>query len=132
MLAELEAAPPAPGPPDGIVPQAFDPDREARAFHAAREEALPDHWDHGPLPFEAWRERRLAAPGFDPTLLLLRCFAEFHRRGERRVFLYGDADSPTGANRLYERAGMHADWAAEISEKELRPGAVPVRARDVR
>ena len=38
--------------------------------------------------------------------LLLHSFAEFRRRGYRRATLGVDAGSPTGATRLYERAGM--------------------------
>ena len=54
--------------------------------------------------------------------LLKTAFAEFFRRGERRVGLGVDADSPTGATRLYERAGMRVLWRAVVWEKELRPG----------
>jgi mycothiol synthase len=39
--------------------------------------------------------------------LLRRSFAEFARRGFERVGLGVDAESPTGAVALYERAGMH-------------------------
>jgi len=39
--------------------------------------------------------------------LLQEAFGEFHRRGHERVGLGVDAESPTGAVRLYERAGMH-------------------------
>ena len=49
-------------------------------------------------------------------------FAEFWRRGERRVGLGVDAESPTGATRVYERAGMRTLWHAIVYEKELRPG----------
>jgi mycothiol synthase len=47
-----------------------------------------------------WRGRGLA------KLLLATAFAEFQRRGKRGVTLGVDAESPTGAHRLYERAGM--------------------------
>jgi ribosomal protein S18 acetylase RimI-like enzyme len=53
--------------------------------------------------------------------LLRTAFAEFWRRGERRVGLGVDAESPTGATRLYERAGMRTLWHAVVWEKELRP-----------
>jgi ribosomal protein S18 acetylase RimI-like enzyme len=49
--------------------------------------------------------------------LLLTSFAEFHRRGYRKVILGVDATSPTGALGLYESAGMSADhegWRYEI------------------
>jgi ribosomal protein S18 acetylase RimI-like enzyme len=56
--------------------------------------------------------------------LLQHSFAEFYRRGMRRVGLGVDAQNLTGALRLYERAGMHSDPARQhcIYEKELRPG----------
>ncbi len=47
---------------------------------------------------------------------------EFYERGERTVFLDVDTESPTGATRLYERAGMRKGWTAVIFEKELRAG----------
>jgi mycothiol synthase len=49
-----------------------------------------------------WRRRGLA------LALLHRSFADFARRGATRVSLGVDAESPTGAVRLYERAGMRA------------------------
>ena len=52
--------------------------------------------------------------------LLKTAFAEFWRRGERRVGLGVDAESPTGATRVYERAGMRTLWHAIVYEKELR------------
>ena len=62
-----------------------------------------------------WRRRGIA------EALLETAFAEFFRRGERRVALGVDAQSPTGATRLYEKAGMHVFWEAVVYEKELRP-----------
>jgi ribosomal protein S18 acetylase RimI-like enzyme len=46
------------------------------------------------------------------TLLLRTSFAEFHRRGYRRVTLGVDSENGTGAVRLYESVGMTAvaDW----------------------
>lgn len=63
-----------------------------------------------------WRRRGIA------EALLETAFAEFFRRGERRVALGVDAQSPTGATRLYEKAGMRVFWEAVVYEKELRPG----------
>ena len=51
--------------------------------------------------------------------LLLNAFRQFHERGERRVGLGVDADSPTGATRLYERAGMHVVEQTTVFRKEL-------------
>jgi mycothiol synthase len=53
-------------------------------------------------------------------LALLRCsFAEFWRRGIGRVCLGVDAENPTGATRLYERAGMHVVSEDVTFEKVL-------------
>jgi mycothiol synthase len=60
-----------------------------------------------------WRRRGLG------EALLRHSFAEFHRRGFPRVVLGVDADSPTGAPRLYERAGMHVVRRVDFYEKEL-------------
>jgi mycothiol synthase len=54
--------------------------------------------------------------------LLQTAFAEFFRRGEPKVGLGVDAESPTGATRLYDRAGMRTLWQAIVWEKELRRG----------
>jgi ribosomal protein S18 acetylase RimI-like enzyme len=61
----------------------------------------------------AWRRRGIG------EALLRAAFAEFHRRGERTVALQVDAESPTGATRLYERAGMRVLYEV-VWEKELR------------
>lgn len=54
-------------------------------------------------------------------LFLLRtAFCEFHRMGLTRVGLSVDADSLTGATRLYEKAGMHVAHQYIVFEKELQ------------
>ena len=63
-----------------------------------------------------WRERGLG------LALLRHAFGEFYRRGKRQVGLGVDAESPTGATRLYERAGMRVAARYATFEKELRPG----------
>lgn len=62
-----------------------------------------------------WRGR-----GVGLALLHL-AFDEFRRRGLSRARLTVDSESPTGATRLYERAGMVVELAWEHWEKELRP-----------
>jgi mycothiol synthase len=49
--------------------------------------------------------------------LLLRTFGEFWRRGITRVSLAVDADSPTGATRLYESVGMQVEAAMAVYER---------------
>jgi mycothiol synthase len=51
--------------------------------------------------------------------LLLHAFAELYARGQRRITLGVDAENPTGATRLYERAGMQVAFEAVIYEKHL-------------
>ena len=60
-----------------------------------------------------WRRRGLG------MALLQNAFRQFHERGERQVGLGVDAESPTGATRLYERAGMHVVEELAIYRKEL-------------
>lgn len=54
--------------------------------------------------------------------LLYHTFGEFYRRGISSVSLAVDAQSLTGATRLYERAGMHVVRQYNDYEKELRAG----------
>jgi ribosomal protein S18 acetylase RimI-like enzyme len=64
----------------------------------------------------SWRRRGLG-------LALLRdSFRRFRAIGETTVALGVDVDNPTGATRLYERAGMHVLWQADVWQKELRAG----------
>ncbi|HVW89137.1 MAG TPA: GNAT family N-acetyltransferase [Gaiellaceae bacterium] len=60
-----------------------------------------------------WRRRGLG------EALLHDAFGTFWRQGRNAVGLGVDAQSETGANRLYERAGMHAHWGAVVFEKDL-------------
>jgi ribosomal protein S18 acetylase RimI-like enzyme len=58
-----------------------------------------------------WRRRGLG------RALLLQAFAAFRERGLARAALGVDAESLTGANRLYESAGMHVAARFDIYEK---------------
>jgi mycothiol synthase len=51
--------------------------------------------------------------------LLRHSFRELYRCGARRVGLGVDAENPTGATRLYERAGMRAVSQADVYAKTL-------------
>jgi ribosomal protein S18 acetylase RimI-like enzyme len=53
--------------------------------------------------------------------LLLHAFGALHARGSRGVDLHVDAESVTGATRLYDRVGMTAHPRFATWEKELRP-----------
>jgi ribosomal protein S18 acetylase RimI-like enzyme len=63
-----------------------------------------------------WRKRGLG------LALLHHVFAAFYQRGVRKVGLGVDGQSLTGAQRLYERAGMHVAARFARYEKELRVG----------
>jgi ribosomal protein S18 acetylase RimI-like enzyme len=64
----------------------------------------------------AWRRRGLG------YALLTHAFRELYGRGLRRMALTVDAENPTGATRLYERAGMHIGQQYATYSKELRAG----------
>ena len=64
----------------------------------------------------AWRRRGLG------LALLRESFRRFRETGETVAALGVDSQNPTGATRLYERAGMRVLWRADVWEKELRPG----------
>lgn len=63
-----------------------------------------------------WRKRGLG------SALLHHAFSTFFQRGFKRVGLGVDGESLTGAQRLYERAGMHVTMRVGRYEKELRSG----------
>ena len=54
--------------------------------------------------------------------LLYHSFGELRARGHQRVGLSVDAQSLTGATRLYERAGMHTTKQSLLYEKIIRDG----------
>ena len=60
-----------------------------------------------------WRRRGVG------EALLYDAFGAFWRLGKRTIGLGVDAQSDTGAQRLYERVGMHVHWGAVVFEKEL-------------
>jgi mycothiol synthase len=78
-----------------------DPDRSGAGFIGALAVLKP------------WRKRGVG------LALLRHAFSEFYRRGQPRIALGVDAQNPTGATRLYERAGMHVAYEAVTYEKEL-------------
>lgn len=51
--------------------------------------------------------------------LLQHAFEQLYNRGSRKIALGVDAENPTGATRLYQRAGMHQVFEAVIYEKPL-------------
>lgn len=65
---------------------------------------------------ERWRQRGLG------LALLQQAFRVFYDEGKLRAGLGVDADSLTGATRLYEKAGMYVARRYDNYEKVLRPG----------
>ncbi len=63
----------------------------------------------------AWRRRGIGAA------LLQEGFRRFAELGETVVALGVDSENPSGATRLYERAGMRVLWRADVWRKVLRP-----------
>ncbi|HEX4009929.1 MAG TPA: GNAT family N-acetyltransferase [Solirubrobacteraceae bacterium] len=68
MRIELDGTPRAPTWPAGLRVAAFDPERDAAAFHAAHQEAFADHWDHVPRDLASWSRGYLESERFDPAL----------------------------------------------------------------
>ena len=73
-------------------------------------------WIHVVGVRRPWRNRGLG------LALLRHTLAAYHRRGVHKVALSVDAESITGAPRLYGRAGMRVREGYVIYLKELRPG----------
>ncbi|HET7142870.1 MAG TPA: GNAT family N-acetyltransferase, partial [Anaerolineales bacterium] len=65
---------------------------------------------------QPWRKKGLG------LALLQHSFGEFYKRGKPTIGLGVDASNPTGATRLYQRAGMYVASEFVTFEKELRTG----------
>jgi mycothiol synthase len=79
-----------------------------------RHDALPDTgWVDSLGVRRSWRRRGMG------RALLEHCFAEFRRRGLARAGLGVDAESLTGANRLYEQAGMEVTRRWDVYQRDL-------------
>lgn len=61
----------------------------------------------------AWRRQGVG------LALLQESFRRFRETGETVAALGVDSENPTGATRLYERAGMRPLWQADVWEKEI-------------
>jgi mycothiol synthase len=89
---------------------------EIAAFALCADEQEGDGWVHILGVRRPWRRKGLG------LTLLHHAFGEFYRRTIQNVYLGVDAQSLTGATRLYKRAGMHVVQQSTVYEKELRPG----------
>lgn len=77
---------------------------------------FPDGWVASLAVRRPWRKQGLG------LALLHHSFQALRERGLSRIGLSVDAQSLTGATRLYERAGMHATREFVLFEKVLRDG----------
>lgn len=164
MRIMLDGPPPAPVFPAGVAIRPFIEAEHLFPVYEALSELFADHWGFIKMPFEEWKQHRMAPDRYYPDLwfvawagdqiagvsicryrsgmgwvwslgvrrpwrkqglgmaLLLYSFGEFYKRGQTVVGLGVDASNPTGATRLYERAGMHVETEYICYEKEYRPG----------
>ncbi len=67
MQIDFKGEPPEPAEIEGIRIATFRPE-DARAFHAAINEALSDDWGFVAMPFDEWKKHRLEAPETDISL----------------------------------------------------------------
>ena len=70
MELAMDAPPPAPKWPAGVVVRPFRAEDE-RAVHATVQEAFRDHWGSSPTPFDEWRQAAIGREDFDPALWFL-------------------------------------------------------------
>ena len=89
---------------------------EIAGFSLCRDEKESGGWVNVLGVRRPWRRKGVG------LALLRHSFNEFYRRGIHDVYLGVDAQSLTGATRLYERAGMHVIRQYNSYEKELRAG----------
>ena len=68
LRIEFASQPPAPEWPEGLRVVPFDPERDAREFHAAHQEAFADSWEYTPRDFESWSKAHLDSERLDPAL----------------------------------------------------------------
>ncbi len=73
-------------------------------------------WIHALAIRPAWRRRGLA------LALLHHSFGHLYHAGKSRIALEVDTQNPTGATRLYKKAGMRVERQYDFYEKEMRPG----------
>jgi mycothiol synthase len=86
---------------------------EVAAAVLCQEERFGGGWIASIGVRKPWRRRGV---GF---ALLLHAFDQLYARGQSRIALGVDAENPTGATRLYERAGMQVTFEAVVYEKRL-------------
>ncbi len=101
---------------DGYAPELWSVVRDGDEIVAGTvclPERLGAGWVARVFTRRAWRGRGIG------EALVRQAFRDFWQRGQPVVGLGVDAQSTTGANRLYERLGMHVHWGAVVFEKDL-------------
>ncbi|NDJ76057.1 MAG: GNAT family N-acetyltransferase [Chloroflexi bacterium] len=69
MVVELDAPPPEPVWPEGLMVETFvDTEANHRTMYAVMEEAFADHWGHLPITFDKWMHWTETDPQYDPSL----------------------------------------------------------------
>jgi mycothiol synthase len=103
--------------------EAFDPSLWFLAMDGDKIAALclcadeaGEGWVNDLAVLRSWRRQGLG------LALLQYAFGLLYARGLHEIYLNVDAQSLTGATRLYTRAGMHVYRRTNVFEKELRPG----------
>jgi mycothiol synthase len=71
MIIDLRGGFPPARWPQGIVPRAYVPGRDDRAFEETIQESFADHYAFSHEPHAEWAERRLKHPEFAPDLCTL-------------------------------------------------------------
>jgi mycothiol synthase len=103
----------APGFDPALVPIAWDGD-EIAGLSLNYHKRMGDWGWIGSIGVRGpWRRRGLG------LALLYESFRRFRDTGETVVALGVDAENPTGAVRLYERAGMRVLWRADVWERRV-------------
>jgi mycothiol synthase len=84
--------PPAPADwPAGFAVRRYAGEKDLRAVYECHQESFADHWEHRPVPLEAWRAFRIDRPDFDPSLYWLAeadgelagiCLGQWHFSGD--------------------------------------------------
>ena len=151
MLIEFDGPPAKAQWPEGVTVRSIAPGEDELEAYKVVRESFKDHWGFLDSPFEEayerWSHHVYDDPRYDPSLRFLAmdgeqivgfsmCWPQSDddpRKGwvdalgvlrpwRRKAGLGVDAESLTGATRLYEKAGMHIYRQFQLYEKELRPG----------
>ena len=127
MEIALDQPPDPQDPPAGFTIEPFRTE-DARAFHAAMNEAFADDWGFHAMSFEDWKPFRLEAPGTDVSLWFVA-----HAGEEIAGFLRGDGRKfgggwvgALGVRKQWRRRGLAAALLRHAFAEYGRRGEVRV------